>query len=190
MNLGDLASECFQPGERPPLKYIHEHGTWTPEISELLAKRPNWPEHGVLEFKNVFMRYRPDTDLVLNGLSFKIEANQKVGIVGRTGAGKSTLALAISRIAELDEGQILIDGVDIAKERLHEVRSRLTVVPQDATLFTGTLRFNLDPEGACKDDEIEKLLRRAELSGVLDSDEKGLGQEIQENGANFSSGER
>lgn len=136
------------------------------------------------------MRYRPDTDLVLKKLDFKIEPGHKVGIVGRTGAGKSTLALCISRIVELESGQIVIDGVDIAKERLHEVRSRLTVVPQDATMFTGTLRFNLDPEKTCSDEEIKSLLRRAELGDILDNHEDGLLQGIKENGSNFSSGER
>lgn len=136
------------------------------------------------------MRYRPDTDTVLNQLSFEIRPGEKVGIVGRTGAGKSTLALCISRIAELDEGKILIDGVDIATQRLHEVRSRITVIPQDATMFTGTLRFNLDPEDVCDDDEIIRLLRLAELGTILDSDPNGLDQEVKENGANLSSGER
>ena len=75
------------------------------------------------------MRYRPGTNIVLNKLSFNIKPGEKVGIVGRTGAGKSTLALCISRIAELEEGRILIDGVDIAEQRLHEVRSRITVIP-------------------------------------------------------------
>lgn len=182
MNLGDVPKESYKDGERPPPKHLPEHGPWAPETSALMADRPQWPEQGVVEFKDVFMRYRPDTELVLKGLTFKIEAGHKVGIVGRTGAGKSTLALAISRIAELESGQILIDGVDIADERLHEVRSRLTVVPQDATMFTGTLRFNLDPEKSCTDEEIEALLRRAELGNVLDGDERGLYQAIQEGG--------
>ena len=79
-----------------------------------MITRPNWPESGRVEFRDVLMRYRPDTETVLNGLSFSIKAGEKVGIVGRTGAGKSTLALCISRIAELDSGQILIDDIDIA----------------------------------------------------------------------------
>lgn len=174
MNLVDVPKEAYKLDERPPTKHLPEHGPWKPEISELLKERPNWPEQGVVEFKDVYMRYRPDTADVLNGLTFEIEAGHKVGIVGRTGAGKSTLALAISRITELQKGQILIDGVDIADERLHEVRSRLTVVPQDATMFTGTLRFNLDPEETCTDDEIKDLLHRAELGDVLDGDSKGL----------------
>ena len=190
MNLGDVPKERYADGERPPPKHLPEKGPWSPETSALMTSRPNWPESGQLEFRDVIMRYRHDTETVLNGLSFNIKAGEKIGIVGRTGAGKSTLALCISRIAELDSGQILIDGVDIAEQRLHEVRSRITVIPQDATMFTGTLRFNLDPEGVCDDDEIIALLRRAELGDILDGDPKGLEQAIKENGQNLSSGER
>jgi ABC-type multidrug transport system fused ATPase/permease subunit len=100
-----------------------------------------------VSFKNVSLRYRPTTEIVLNKLSFDVEKAEKIGVVGRTGAGKSTICLAISRIVEIFKGQILIDGIDIHKLPLDEVRRRITVIPQDPTMFTGTLRFNLDPEG-------------------------------------------
>lgn len=100
-----------------------------------------------MSFKNVSLRYRPTTEIVLNNLSFDVEKAEKIGVVGRTGAGKSTICLAISRIVEIFKGQILIDGIDIHKLPLDEVRRRITVIPQDPTMFTGTLRFNLDPEG-------------------------------------------
>jgi ABC-type multidrug transport system fused ATPase/permease subunit len=100
-----------------------------------------------VSFKNVSLRYRPTTEIVLNNLSFDVEKAEKIGVVGRTGAGKSTICLAISRIVEIFKGQILIDGIDIHKLPLDEVRRRITVIPQDPTMFTGTLRFNLDPEG-------------------------------------------
>ena len=100
-----------------------------------------------MSFKNVSLRYRPTTEIVLNKLSFDVEKAEKIGVVGRTGAGKSTICLAISRIVEIFKGQILIDGIDIHKLPLDEVRRRITVIPQDPTMFTGTLRFNLDPEG-------------------------------------------
>jgi len=86
-----------------------------------------------------------NTDLVIRNLTFTAEPGMKVGIVGRTGAGKSTLGLTLSRIMELESGAILIDGVDISKVDLHLLRSKVTVIPQDPTLFTGTLRFNIDP---------------------------------------------
>lgn len=82
-----------------------------------------------MEFKSVYLRYRPNTELVLKNLSFKVKNGEKIGVVGRTGAGKSTICLAISRIVELEKGQISIDGVDIAKIRLDDLRSRITVIP-------------------------------------------------------------
>lgn len=175
MNLAKVPKERFAQGERPPLNVLPEsQAEWKAKPSELMLQRPNWPEEGALEFVDVVLKYRPELETALNGLSFKINPGEKIGIVGRTGAGKSTITLAISRIVEIMSGQILIDGVDITKERLHEVRSKLTVIPQDATLFTGSLRFNLDPESKVADEVIINLLRRAELSHVLDNDPKGL----------------
>lgn len=104
------------------------------------------------------MRYRPTTEIVLNKLSFEVRAGEKIGVVGRTGAGKSTICLAISRIVELEAGNVILDGVDIADIPLEMLRRRVTVIPQDPTMFTGTLRFNLDPESLAEDNEIESLL--------------------------------
>jgi ATP-binding cassette, subfamily C (CFTR/MRP), member 1 len=104
-----------------------------------------WPMEGKIEFKDVELKYRPDTEIVLNKLSFVVQPGHKVGLCGRTGAGKSTISMAISRIVELFSGQIEIDGVDISKVDLHTLRSKITVIPQDPILFTGTIRFNLDP---------------------------------------------
>lgn len=104
---------------------------------------------------------------MIKNLSFTAEPGMKVGVVGRTGAGKSTLGLTISRIIELESGSIVIDGVDIAKIDLSKLRSKVTVIPQDPTLFTGTLRFNIDPLGNSSDDQIEKLLRRAGLDDLM-----------------------
>lgn len=143
-----------------------------------------------MEFKNVYLKYRPTTEMVLHDLSFEIKKGEKIGVVGRTGAGKSTICLAISRIVELHKGQIFIDGIDIAKIRLDDLRARITVIPQDPTMFTGTLRFNLDPEEKWSDEAILDLLNKANLQNVLANDPKGLLQEISENGSNLSSGER
>ncbi len=92
------------------------------------------------------LRYRPTTDIVLDKLTFLAKPGEKIGVVGRTGAGKSTICLSLSRIVEIVEGSILIDGVDISKVELAYLRSKITVIPQDPTMFTGTLRFNLDPD--------------------------------------------
>lgn len=104
MNLSKIPKELFSADERPPAGRIPEDGSWKAEQSELIRARPNWPEQGALEFVNVNMRYRPDTEQVLHDLSFKVRAGEKIGIVGRTGAGKSTITLCISRIIELLSG--------------------------------------------------------------------------------------
>ena len=120
-----------------------------------------------MQFKDVELRYRKDTDLVLKGLSFSAGPGKKIGIVGRTGAGKSTIMMALSRLIELEAGQILIDGVDIASIDLVTLRQKITFIPQDPCLFTGTLRYNIDPFGRFTDEEIDTLVRRVGLSNVL-----------------------
>ncbi|KAL8926765.1 MAG: hypothetical protein Q9172_001641 [Xanthocarpia lactea] len=126
----------------------------------------DWPSHGAIEFINYSTRYRPDLDPVLKNVSFKVQPGERVGIVGRTGAGKSSLALALFRGLEAEEGKIVIDGVDIGLIGLQDLRESITVVPQDPTLFTGTIRSNLDPFGLFTDDEIFSTLRRVQLVGA------------------------
>ena len=113
------------------------------------------------------MRYRPTTPQVLRGLTFDIPAGTKVGVVGRTGAGKSTLLMALSRIAEIESGKIFIDDKNISKHDITELRSHITVIEQDPTLFTGSLRFNLDPFNKYSSAAIEELLIKAGLSDLL-----------------------
>ena len=126
----------------------------------------SWPPKGAVDFVNYSTRYRPDLEPVLRNLSFRIDAEEKVGIVGRTGAGKSSLALAVFRGLEADSGKIVIDGVDIGTIGLGDLRENLTIVPQDPTLFTGTIRSNLDPFGLFTDEEIFTALRRVHLIGI------------------------
>lgn len=126
----------------------------------------NWPSRGTVEFINYSTRYRLDLPQVLQNLNIKIGAEEKVGIVGRTGAGKSSLAMALFRGLEADEGKILIDDVDIGQIGLQDLRENITIVPQDPTLFTGTIRTNLDPFGLFTDEEIFTALRRVHLIGA------------------------
>ncbi|SPO06956.1 probable YBT1 - Vacuolar, `full-size` ABC protein transporting bile acids [Cephalotrichum gorgonifer] len=126
----------------------------------------NWPAEGAVEFIKYTTSYRADLDPVLRDITFRVEPCQKVGIVGRTGAGKSSLALAIFRALEADAGQILIDGVDISKIGLQDLRQAITIVPQDPTLFQGTLRTNLDPFDTFTDEQIFTALRRVHLIGA------------------------
>ncbi|KAI9729966.1 MAG: hypothetical protein M1834_006164 [Cirrosporium novae-zelandiae] len=131
-------------------------------ISET-APPSNWPSKGSIEFINYSTRYRSDLDPVLRNLTFKIAPGERVGVVGRTGAGKSSLALAMFRALEADKGKILIDNVDIGLIGLQQLRESITMVPQDPTLFSGTIRSNLDPFGLFTDEEIFTALRRVYL---------------------------
>ena len=125
----------------------------------------NWPAKGSVEFINYSTRYRKELEPVLRNLTFKIEAQEKIGIVGRTGAGKSSLALAIFRALEADEGKILIDDIDIGLIGLRDLREAITIVPQEPTLFQGTIRTNLDPFNLYTDEAIFEALRRVHLIG-------------------------
>ncbi|KAJ5618970.1 hypothetical protein N7510_002954 [Penicillium lagena] len=125
----------------------------------------DWPSQGAVQFNGYTTRYRPDLDAVLKEVSFNIQPGEKVGIVGRTGAGKSSLALALFRGLEAEKGQIIIDGVDIGSIGLRDLREAITIVPQDPTLFTGTIRSNLDPFGLFNDEELFTALRRVHLIG-------------------------
>ncbi|KAK3909098.1 Multidrug resistance-associated protein 1 [Frankliniella fusca] len=151
---------------------------------------PKWPQEGKVDFKDYEVRYREGLDLVLKGINFSVKGGEKVGIVGRTGAGKSTLTLALFRIIEAAGGQILIDGVDISKLGLHALRSRLTIIPQDPVLFSGSMRLNLDPFGAFKDDEIWRALEHAHLKSFVKGLAAGLEHEVSEGGENLSVGQR
>ncbi|KAL8710966.1 MAG: hypothetical protein Q9220_004565 [cf. Caloplaca sp. 1 TL-2023] len=123
----------------------------------------DWPSQGAIEFNKYTTSYRSDLEPVLKNVSFSVQPGERVGIVGRTGAGKSSLALALFRGLEADEGQIMIDGVDIGMIGLQDLREAITIVPQDPTLFTGTIRSNLDPFGLFTDEEIFSTLRRVQL---------------------------
>ena len=122
-----------------------------------------WPTEGKLEVKGLVVGYSPELPAVLKGLSFTVENNQRVGVVGRTGAGKSSLTLALFRFLEAREGQIIIDGIDVSRIRLHDLRSRLAIIPQDPVLFSGTIRSNLDPFDEYTDDELYDALERVHL---------------------------
>ncbi|XP_076239794.1 multidrug-Resistance like Protein 1 isoform X1 [Calliopsis andreniformis] len=152
---------------------------------------PNdWPMQGHVNFKDYKVRYREGLDLVLRGLTFSVNGGEKVGIVGRTGAGKSSLTLALFRIIEAADGQISIDDIDITKLGLHDLRSRLTIIPQDPVLFSGSLRMNLDPFGCYNDEELWKALEHAHLKSFVKSLPNGFLHEVTEGGENLSIGQR
>uniref|UniRef100_A0A669CUE5 ATP-binding cassette, sub-family C (CFTR/MRP), member 12 n=1 Tax=Oreochromis niloticus TaxID=8128 RepID=A0A669CUE5_ORENI len=150
----------------------------------------DWPSSGGITFKDYKMRYRENTPIVLNGLDFFIHPGEKLGIVGRTGSGKSSLGVALFRLVEPAAGTILIDGVDIMSIGLQDLRSKLSVIPQDPVLFVGTVRYNLDPFNKSTDEEIWTALERSYMKGSILSLEGKLQAQVLENGENFSVGER
>jgi len=147
---------------------------------------PGWPTSGEVVFRDVQLRYRPDLPLVLKGLSLTLRAREKVGVVGRTGAGKSSLIVSLLRLVELEAGTILIDGIDIRAIGLQPLRSGLAVIPQDPLLFSGTIRSNLDPFGVHADALLWGTVERVGLSRTV----TGLLDVVEEGGHNFSAGQR
>lgn len=176
---------------------IHYYGTELEEEAPLHLGdvSPSWPEKGEINFNNVQMRYRDGLPLVLQGLDMHVQAGEKIGVVGRTGAGKSSIMSTLFRLVELSGGQITIDGIDIATIGLHDLRSRLAIIPQDPTLFRGTIRSNLDPFNEHQDLALWHALRQADLVGTEQdiSDESGrihLDTAVEDEGLNFSLGQR
>lgn len=161
------------------------------------APPPEWPQSGNMKFKNVSLRYRENLPLVLKDLNLNFAANEKIGICGRTGAGKSSLIYAIYRLTELAEGSIEIDGVDVKGIGLHDLRSKLSIIPQDPVLFEGSIRKNLDPFDEHQDDELWNALRRSGLGRTSDTSGENnakskfhLEAVVEDGGSNFSLGER
>ncbi|KAI1519018.1 ATPase [Pyrenophora tritici-repentis] len=176
---------------------IHHYGTQLEEEAPLHMGevRPTWPEHGEIVFDKVEMRYRAGLPLVLKGLSMHVRAGERIGVVGRTGAGKSSIMSALFRLQELSGGSIVIDGVDIGKIGLHDLRSKLAIIPQDPTLFKGTIRSNLDPFHEHSDLELWSALRQADLvSNEQEMEDHTsrihLDSIVEEEGLNFSLGQR
>uniref|UniRef100_H3AXD2 ATP-binding cassette sub-family C member 5 n=1 Tax=Latimeria chalumnae TaxID=7897 RepID=H3AXD2_LATCH len=149
-----------------------------------------WPDRGEISFKNYHMRYRENSPIVLKGLNLHINAKEKIGIVGRTGSGKSSLGVALFRIVEPAAGTIIIDDINVCTIGLQDLRSKLSIIPQDPVLFLGTIRYNLDPFGNYQDDQIWQALERTYLKDLIVQLPKKLDTEVVENGENFSVGER
>ncbi|TQS36417.1 hypothetical protein Golomagni_03139 [Golovinomyces magnicellulatus] len=172
---------------------VLEYGRLPSEAPELIVgSRPSnkWPASGAVQFNNYSTRYRNDLDLVLKDINISIKPNEKIGVVGRTGAGKSSLTLALFRIIEPCEGNIIIDDLKTSDIGLLDLRSHLSIIPQDAALFEGTVKDNLDPAHIQKDEDLWNALEQAQLKQHVISMSGGLDAKIQEGGSNLSQGQR
>ena len=164
----------------------------SPHSTAVLIPPPSWPEHGRIEFHSLTAAYRPPPNdvAVLHELSAVIHAGEKVGIVGRTGAGKSTVSLCLFRLMEAKSGYITIDSYPIHRIPLHLLRSKLMIVPQDPVLFAHTLRYNLDPFNRCTDEQLWSVLRQVGLHSLVDSLAGRLEWRVSDGGENLSVGQR
>jgi ATP-binding cassette subfamily C (CFTR/MRP) protein 5 len=198
-------------------KRVFFYSSQLPQETRLVALTPprEWPSQGVVEFQGVTFRYRPGLPYVLRNVSFLVGAGEKIGVCGRTGSGKSSILHALFRLVELDPalapvmidpatgmpqtgnadespngGRVLIDGVDISKVELQRVRRSIAIVPQDPTLFTGSIRSNLDIAGVRTDDEIWETLRLIDMKESIQAFPMLLDTPVEEGGMNFSCGQR
>ncbi|CAM8928970.1 unnamed protein product [Rhodiola kirilowii] len=201
LNITSLMSGVLREMSRAEnsLNAVERVGTYidlpseAPSIVECNRPPLGWPFLGSIEFEDVVLRYRPGLPSVLHGLSFKVSPNEKIGIVGRTGAGKSSMLNALFRLVELEKGRILIDGCDVAKGPkygLADLRQFLSIIPQSPILFSGTIRFNLDPLGTHSDTDLWDALERAHVKNSIRETSHGLDAEVLEGGENFSVGQR
>ncbi|CAL1548852.1 unnamed protein product, partial [Lymnaea stagnalis] len=167
---------------------VKEYTHTTREAEWILTNhRPpsEWPQQGSVQFDSYQTRYRPGLELVLKDVSCQIQGGEKIGIVGRTGAGKSSMTVALFRLIEAAGGKIIIDGEEIASMGLHDLRSKLTILPQEPVVFSGALRTNLDPFDKCSDDQIWDALEHAHIKTFVESLPQGLSYECGEGGSNL-----
>ena len=150
---------------------------------------PEWPQRGEIKLEDVSFRYSPCGPLVLKSISCQINPGEKIGIVGRTGAGKSSLISMFFRLAQ-PQGIITVDGINANELDLHEMRCRLSIIPQEPVLFSGTVRYNLDPMEKYTDAELWSVIEKVQLKSTIELLDGGLEGLVSENGCNFSIGQR
>jgi ATP-binding cassette subfamily C (CFTR/MRP) protein 4 len=171
---------------------VLEYGNIAPEAELKIEGRepdPLWPRRGAIVLEKVFLWYSKDKPPVLNDINLRIDPRQKIGVVGRTGAGKSTLVSMLFRLVE-PEGKILIDDMDIQTLGLHDVRNKISIIPQDPVIFSGTIRHNLDPFGQHSADSLWNALQESNLDIAIKSMPGALDAQVSEGGSNLSVGQR
>ena len=169
--------------------YVGYSGWYSQNWNQVLVHE-QWPKYGEVKCENLSIRYRDGLPLILRQVNFTIQPGHTVGVVGRTGSGKTTLTLALFRIIEAAEGRILLDGIDISKVSVHHLRRRLAIIPQDPTLFRGTLRSNLDLFNEHTDEALWEALQSAGLDNFVKNLQQGLTYPVDEGGSNLSVGQR
>ncbi|KAJ1988194.1 hypothetical protein H4R33_002526 [Dimargaris cristalligena] len=170
--------------------YIENLDQEAPAVVADHTPPPEWPMKGVIEMKYLVLRYRPELPPVLRNVTFGTNVQEKIGIVGRTGAGKSSIMLALFRLVEPTSGSITIDGISIRELGLRDLRSRLAIIPQDPVLFEGTIRSNLDPDGSHSDADIWAALERAELKPWTSLQPQQLDTPLDSDGESLSAGQK
>lgn len=171
---------------------VNEYAKMATEPREEEGRKPphSWPTEGALAIRNLRLKYRPGLPEVLRGITCDIKGGEKIGVCGRTGAGKSSFVAALFRLADEQKGLISIDGEDISALGLKSLRSRLAIIPQDTVLFTGTLRQNLDPLDRLSSEQLYDALDNVGIGDVVRGMSDGLDSEVTENGENWSHGQR
>lgn len=171
--------------------FEYSHLEEEPMIDSKPETKPSddWPTKGFVKFKDVSLKYNRQGSYILRNINFTVIPEEKIGIVGRTGAGKSSLINALFRLAYI-EGEILIDGVFTETIALHDFRSKISIIPQEPFLFTGSLRRNLDPFDQYSDAELWQALQDVELKETISEMAAGLNTKVSDEGSNFSIGQK
>ncbi|KAK3137193.1 hypothetical protein QOZ80_5BG0449000 [Eleusine coracana subsp. coracana] len=191
--VSSIQKQCTLANQIISVERVNQYMDIQSEAAEVIEEKrpaPDWPQVGTVELRDLKIRYRKDSPLVLHGITCTFEGGDKIGIVGRTGSGKTTLIGALFRLVEPAGGKIIIDSIDITTIGLHDLRSRLGIIPQDPTLFQGTVRYNLDPLGQFSDKTIWEVLDKCQLLEAVQEKENGLDSIVVEDGSNWSMGQR